>query len=50
VLQSDLSGDKNDMRNFDFDNANAAGLEEIEEWRPLSPGPYDEFDRYDEEY
>ena len=53
VLQGDLDEDKNDMQHPDFDITTTAGLEEIEEWRPLSPDPYayfyDGMDRYDEE-
>jgi transcription factor IIIB subunit 2 len=37
VLQSDLGEDKDPMQLLDFDITNTAGLEEIEEWRPLSP-------------
>jgi transcription factor IIIB subunit 2 len=57
VLHTDLGEDKDDMHHFDFDITSTTGLEEIEEWRPLSPGDkgayaysYDGMDRYDEEY
>jgi transcription factor IIIB 90 kDa subunit len=50
VLQSDLGKDDDDMHLPDFDINNSAGLEEIEEWRPPSPGGKDAFEyQYDEE-
>jgi len=54
VLQADPSSeDKDDMEHFAIDINDAAGLEEIEEWRPLSPDAsahYDSMDLYDEEH
>jgi transcription factor IIIB 90 kDa subunit len=56
LLQGDLDEDKNDIQPPDFDITSTAGLEEIEDWRPLSPDGgdpfpylYDGMDRYDEE-
>lgn len=50
VLQSDLGKDNDDMHLPDFDINNSAGLEEIEEWRPPSPGGKGAFEyQYDEE-
>lgn len=53
VLQGDQGED--DMLHLDFGITNTVGLEEIEEWRPLSPDgqgkfSHDGMDRYDEEY
>jgi len=57
VLHTDLGEDKDDVHHFDLDMTSTSGLEEIENWRPLSPGDkgayaysYDGMDRYDEEY
>jgi len=51
LLQGDLDEDTNDMQLPDFDIISTAGLEEIEDWRPLSPDGGEPFgmDRYDEE-